>query len=75
MNQNDDEKCYTVALKACACLKETGLPLMGDTAGIVVGSFSSKISQQNIHFNMHTETSKRQQDCLCKQKFSQNDKF
>jgi hypothetical protein len=31
-----------------------------------LNSFSSKISQQNIHFNIYTETSKRQEGSLCK---------
>ena len=46
----------------------------GDTAGYAVWSqistsfklFFSRISQQNTHFNMYTETSTRQKDSPCK---------
>ena len=54
-------------------VSQVGAPLMGDTAGTSrvsqpkrLNSISSRIGQQNTHFNMYARTSKPQEGFTCK---------
>ena len=56
-----DKNFYNVnSINTQFCLPRGGL------RSTHLNSFSSRISQQNTHFNMQTETSKHQEGCRCK---------